>query len=104
MSATTGEVQYEPPTFIRLGEAQLRQDADDRAEAEHSFRRAREVAIENAAIAYELRATVALSHLLAERGRRAEAEGMLRETLSRAPANQKFEEWEVAKSALEEYS
>lgn len=104
MSATTGEVQFESSALMKQGEALLRQGAENGADAEHSFRRAREVAVGQSAIAYELRATVLLSRLLAERGRRADAEGMLRETLSRAPANQKFEEWAVAKSALEEFS
>ena len=104
VSATTGEVQYEPPTFIRQGEALLRQDSQNNDKAEQSFRRAREIAAEQEAIAYELRAAIALSQLLADNGRRSEAVQILHETLTRAPAKSQLRELTVAADALTAYS
>jgi class 3 adenylate cyclase/tetratricopeptide (TPR) repeat protein len=66
--------------FHRLrGELMLIKDPSDEHQAERSFREAIEIAREQAARLYELRATTSLARLLASQGRRDEARAMLAE-------------------------
>jgi predicted ATPase len=78
---TTGEEhedrQDEPEKHRVKGELLLRQDDSYAAEAQNCFQRAIEIARQQSAKSYELRATMSLARLLAREGRRDEARTML---------------------------
>jgi class 3 adenylate cyclase/predicted ATPase len=73
------ERQSEAEIYQLNGELLLRQDDSDTADAHRYFERAIEVAREQSAKAWELRATNSLARLLAKQGRREEALTMLAE-------------------------
>jgi predicted ATPase len=70
---------YEAETYRLEGELLLKQNDTNPAEAQNCFERAIEVACEQSAKSWELRATVSLSRLHAKQGRREEARAMLAE-------------------------
>jgi class 3 adenylate cyclase/predicted ATPase len=75
--AQTGVVCYEAELHRLDGELRLRLDSRDEHRAEVSFRRALEVAQQQQAKSWELRAATSLARLLAEQGRRTEAQELL---------------------------
>jgi predicted ATPase len=75
--AQTGIVYYEAELHRLDGELRLRLEAPDEPRAEAGFRRALEIARQQQAKSWELRAAVSLARLWAEQGRRAEARELL---------------------------
>jgi predicted ATPase len=75
--AQTGIVYYEAELHRLDGELRLRLDARDEQRAETSFRRALEIAREQEAKSWELRAATSLARLWGERGRKGEARDLL---------------------------
>jgi predicted ATPase len=73
------ERAYEPEIHRVRGELLLRQDHSNAAEAESCFQRAIEIARNQKAKSWELRATMSLARLVNEQGRRDEARAMLAE-------------------------
>jgi predicted ATPase len=71
--------QYEPEIHRLRGELLLRRDAANPSEAQECFQRSIEVAREQSAKSWELRATMSLARLHASQGRRDEARTMLAE-------------------------
>jgi predicted ATPase len=71
--AQTGVVYYEAELHRMDGQLRLRLDAADEQRAEMSFHRALEIAEQQQAKSWELRAATSLARLWGERGRRAEA-------------------------------
>jgi predicted ATPase len=72
----------EPETYRLKGELLLKQNDSSTAEAQSCFQKAIEIAREQSAKSYELRATTSLARLLATRGRRDEARTMLADVYS----------------------
>lgn len=70
---------YEPETYRLKGELLLKQNDSDAAEAENCFRKAIEIARNQSAKSFELRATTSLARLLGDTGRRDEARSRLSE-------------------------
>ena len=70
---------YEAETHRLKGELLLKQDDPNAVEAQSCFRRAIEIARNQSAKSWELRATTSLARLLANHGRRDEARTMLAE-------------------------
>jgi predicted ATPase len=70
---------YEAETHRLKGELLLRQNDSNTAEAQNCFQRAIEIARNQSAKSWELRATMSLARLLAKQGRRDEARKMLAE-------------------------
>ena len=75
--AQTGIVYYEAELRRLDGELRLRLDARDEQRAEASFRHALEIARQQQAKSWELRAATSLARLRAEQGRRSEARELL---------------------------
>jgi adenylate cyclase len=75
--AQTGIVYYEAELHRMDGQLRLRLDAADEQRAEMSFRRALEIARQQQAKSWELRAATNLARLWGEQGRRAEARELL---------------------------
>ena len=76
--AQTGIVYYEAELHRLHGELlRLRLAASDKRQAEMGFRRALEIARQQQARAWELRAATSLARLWGEQGRRAEARDLL---------------------------
>jgi class 3 adenylate cyclase/predicted ATPase len=75
--AQTGVVYYEAELHRLDGELRLRSDAPDEQRAEMSFHRAIEIARQQQAKAWELRATTSLARLWGEQGRRREGRDLL---------------------------
>jgi class 3 adenylate cyclase/predicted ATPase len=75
--AHTGIVYYEAELHRLDGELRLRVGTPDEQQAETSFRRALEIARQQQAKSWELRAATSLARLWAEQGRRAEAHELL---------------------------
>jgi len=75
--AQTGLVYYEAELHRLDGELRLRLDTPDEQRAEASFRRALEIARQQHAKSWELRAATSLARLWAEQGRRPEARDLL---------------------------
>jgi predicted ATPase len=73
------ERAYEPEIHRVRGELLLKQDHSNAAEAQTWFQRAIEIARNQSAKSWELRATTSLARLLAKQGRRDEARTMLAE-------------------------
>ena len=73
------ERAYEPEIHRVRGELLLRQDHSNAAEARSCFQRAIEIARNQNAKSWELRATMSLARSLAKQGRRDEARTMLAE-------------------------
>jgi predicted ATPase len=71
--AQTGVVYYEAELHRMDGQLRLHLDAADEQRAEMSFHRALEIARQQQANSWELRAATSLARLWGERGRRAEA-------------------------------
>jgi predicted ATPase len=69
--------QHEPEKYRVKGELLLRQDDSYVAEVQNCFQRAIEIARQQSAKSYELRATMSLARLLTSQGRRDEARAML---------------------------
>jgi predicted ATPase len=74
-----GDRNYEAELHRLKGELLLRQDHSNAAEAQNCFERAIEIARNQSAKSWELRATASLARLLAKQGKRAEARAMLAE-------------------------
>ncbi len=70
---------YEAETYRLKGELLLKQNNSDVLEAQSCFERAIEIARQQSAKSWELRATMSLTRLLAKQGRRDEAQTMLAE-------------------------
>jgi len=70
-------VYYQSELHRLEGELRLRLDALDEQRAEMSFRRALEIAKQQQAKSWELRAATSLARLWGEQGRRAEAHDLL---------------------------
>ena len=70
---------YEPEMHRLKGELLLKQDDSKASEAQSCFEKAIEIAREQSAKSWELRATTSLARLLAKRGHRDEARAMLAE-------------------------
>jgi predicted ATPase len=70
---------YEAEIHRLKGELLLKQDRSNAPEAQHCFERAIEIARNQSAKSFELRATISLARLLASQGRRDEARTMLAE-------------------------
>jgi predicted ATPase len=68
---------YEPETYRLKGELLLKQNHRNTAEAKNCFRRAVEIARNQSAKSFELRATMSLARLLREQGNANEARAML---------------------------
>ncbi len=81
--AETGERQFEADIHCRYGRILLGQSDEDRARAERSFLLSRDVAQAQTALAYELRATVALAGIWADEGKRAAARESLAGVIDR---------------------
>jgi predicted ATPase len=79
LSDETGERTARAEVHRLKGELFLEPDAAKIAEAEHEFRIAIDVAREQDARSWELRATMSLARLLMKQGRREEARAMLAE-------------------------
>jgi predicted ATPase len=75
--AQTGIVYYEAELHRLDAQLRLRLDAGEERRAEESFRRALEIARQQQAKSWELRATTSLARLWDEQGRRAEARDLL---------------------------
>ena len=73
----SGERWWEAELHRLKGELLLAQSTENRAEAEACFHRALEVAQQQSAKAFELRAATSLARLWAEQGKRAEAHDLL---------------------------
>jgi class 3 adenylate cyclase/predicted ATPase len=73
----SGIVYYEPEVHRLEGELRLRLDTADKQRAEASFNRALEIARNQQAKSWELRAAMSLARLWGERGRRTEAHELL---------------------------
>jgi predicted ATPase len=71
--------QYEAEAHRLRGELLLRQDHPNVAEAQSCFQRAIEIARNQSAKSFELRATMSLARLLVKQGRRDEARTILAE-------------------------
>jgi predicted ATPase len=69
--------QYEAEIYRLRGELLLKQDHSNAAEAQKCFEQAIDIARNQSAKSWELRATMSLSRLLAKQGRRDEARAML---------------------------
>jgi predicted ATPase len=79
-TADVHEIRIGEPEMHRLkGELLLRQDDSNIGEAQNCFQRAVEIARKQSAKLLELRATMSLARLIAQRGRRDEARAMLAE-------------------------
>ena len=76
-TAQTGIVYYQSELHRLEGELRLRLDARDGQRAETSFRRALEIAKQQQAKSWELRAATSLARLWAERGERGRAADLL---------------------------
>jgi class 3 adenylate cyclase/predicted ATPase len=100
--AETGERQYEAEIYFRRGRVLLDQKAGDRALAERSLHASRDVARKQLALAYELRATVALAELWADDGKRVEARESLAGVLDRFEEGFDTPDFEEAKALLDE--
>jgi predicted ATPase len=74
---TTGERWYEAEIHRLRGALLLQQTADHQAEAETCFQKALEVARNQQAKSWELRATTSLAHLWQQQGKRQEAHDLL---------------------------
>ena len=68
---------YDAEIYRLKGELLLKQDDSNAAEAQSCFQRAIEIARNQSAKSWELRATMSLARLLAKQGRRDEARAML---------------------------
>jgi class 3 adenylate cyclase/predicted ATPase len=79
IAETDGARYWEAETHRLRGELALRESESNRVEAETCFERATEVARQQSARWWELRATVSLARLLASQGRREEARARLAE-------------------------
>jgi predicted ATPase len=79
IAETEGDCYYEAETHRLRGELLLRKSESNCVEAEACFDRAIEVARQQGARWWELRATVSLARLLAKQGHRDEARAMLAE-------------------------
>ena len=75
--AQTGLVYYEAELHRLDGELRLRLDTPDEQRAEASFRRALEIARQQHAKSWELRAATSLARLWAQKARRPEARDLL---------------------------
>jgi predicted ATPase len=75
--AQTGIVYYEPELHRLEGELRLRRDRADAQKAEACFHLAVEIARNQRAKSWELRAATSLARLWGEQGRRAEARDLL---------------------------
>src|SRR5262249_56704511 len=75
--AQTGVVYYEAELHRLDGELRLRSDTPDEQRAEMSFHRALEIARQQQAKSWELRATTSLARLRGEQGRRREGRDLL---------------------------
>ena len=73
----SGQRHYEVEVHRVKGELILAQDASNAAQAEQSFRTAIDIARQQHAKSWELRATISLARMLAKQGRRDEARAML---------------------------
>ena len=73
----TGERYYEAEVYRLKGELLLRQAVPDEEQAEACFQQALDVARRQQAKALELRATMSLSRLWQQQGKRAEAHALL---------------------------
>jgi predicted ATPase len=79
-TADEGEIHfYEAETHRLRGELLLKQRDSNAADSQRCFERAIELARQQSAKSWELRASVSLSRLLASQGRRDEARTMLAE-------------------------
>jgi predicted ATPase len=74
---TTGERQHEAELYRLKGELLLQQDVLDEQEAESCFRQALDVARQQQAKAFELRAAMSRSRLWQQQGKRAEVHALL---------------------------
>ena len=74
---TTGEHQHEAELYRLKGELRLKQDVPDEQEAESCFRQAVDVACQQQATSFELRAAMSLSRLWQQQGKRTEAHALL---------------------------
>jgi predicted ATPase len=73
----TGERMYEPELYRLKGELLVLGGTANNAQVEESFRTAIDIAHEQKARSWELRATTSLARLLAKQGKRDEARAML---------------------------
>ena len=80
MAAETSQAFHEPDLQRLRGELLLARDPADRESAERHLRRAVDLAHEQGARSYELRAAIALAELLRDTGRSAEARALLSPT------------------------
>jgi predicted ATPase len=79
LASKTGERRWEVERYRLKGELLLMQDQSNTAQAESCFQRAIEIARDQRARSWELRATTSLTRLLERHGRRKEAHSMLSE-------------------------
>jgi predicted ATPase len=79
--ARGGEGIYEAELYRLVGEATLRRNPADRAEAAAAFRQAIEISRVQGTKSWELRAVTSLAQVLDSDGRRSEARAMLDDTL-----------------------
>ena len=74
---TTGERWYEPELYRLKGELLLQQSSDNQAEAETCFHHALDIARNQQAKSFELRAATSLARLWQQQGKRDEARQVL---------------------------
>jgi predicted ATPase len=74
---TTGERWYEPESHRLKGELLLQQNSDNHAEAETCFHHALDIARNQQAKSFELRAATSLARLWQQQGKRQEAHAFL---------------------------
>ena len=74
---TTGQRWYASELHRLQGELLLQQNADDQAEAEHCFHHALEIARNQQAKSFELRAATSLARLWQQQSQRTEAYALL---------------------------
>lgn len=98
----TGERIYEPELWRTKGEVFLRQSPVKVDEAEQFFRFAKQVAIQQKAKSWELRASLSLGHLLKKTGRQLEARKQLVEVYGWFSEGFETPDLKEAKSLLED--
>src|SRR5262249_33126717 len=77
LTETTGERWYEPEMYRLKGALLLQQNADNQPEAEASFHHALDIARNQQAKSFELRAATSLARLWHQQGKRQEAHDLL---------------------------
>jgi len=104
LASRTGYAILDPELYRLKGELMMMQDGSSAAQAEGCFQRAIEIARQQSAKSWELRATMSLARLLAHQGRRDEARSMLAEIYAWFIEGFDTADLKEAKALLDEWS